>query len=301
MLKRLCIAGAVLLLLLGVGVALLYWFNAPPEGGGIQEGEPPAPLPAVEQSRPLPVGEELVYNLMWKGFSAGTTTFSVLEAVELNGRPGYHLRMATKSGSMLDSVYAIRDSIESVVDRRTGASLRFSRDVREGTFKVYRAKDTLDFDYDKKVAVYRKTKFRKEGDSIKEYPPRPIPGPLQDTLSLLYYFRNSPIRKGAPQTFLIGTRKRETELIVSVAEEKRLTLPGLGSFDALRLKLDPKAVAGQKEKVKIFLSKGEVELWVERSTCIPLQLRVSGIPLLGSADAVLHSVKGGPLAQRRKP
>jgi hypothetical protein len=316
MLRPLVIIVLVLLVLLAGTMGYFYWrLEGLPAGAAPEPGQPAAAPPPRDIG--LPVGEELVYALMWKGLAAGETTFRVIEKLPLNASPPllpgeqrlpprlragpeplvYHVQMRVRSRGALNAVFAIDNRIESWIDARTGASQRFLRHVREGTFDIYKADERLDFDYDENLAYLSRVKHKDAGPILKHSEPRPIPGPLQDTFSILYYVRHDPLAPGEEREVTVSTR-RETATVVltAAAQTETLTIPEVGSFEALRIRFGTKDPAALKEKVQVFLKEGELELQVEAATNIPLRLYVSEIPVLGEAEALLRGARRSPLA-----
>ncbi len=283
-----------LLALALAAVAVWLGIRGLPEASGL--GEHPESAPNEEPAFSLPVEEELTYAIMWKGLHAGTITLTVAERTKLRGRPAYRVVMRVDSGQVLDAVFAIHDRLESHIDAQTGASLRFARSLREGTWDPYKADDRVDFDYGAGVSRYRATDDDDgDGSRMVEHKPRPIPGPLQDPLSLLYHVRHPVLEPGGSRTITVGTRKKSGTLRLQAGEEQTLAIPGLGTFTACRIAFSSPDKDKTSAKVRLFLKKGDLALWVDRETGVPLKLELTAVPILGSLEAVLRGARNSVL------
>ncbi|MHC4870463.1 MAG: DUF3108 domain-containing protein [Planctomycetota bacterium] len=237
------------------------------------------------------LGEKLVYVIKWKGIPAGEATFSVKPwQTRVNGRSAYYVVLETESNDFVSTFYKVRDKIKSFIDADTGHSLYFARNIREGS---YAADDFLQFDYEKNLQHYSSLKEKDGAKRRKQKAPRPIPGYLQDPLSVIYYLRHFPLTLESDYNVLVGGRKHTGILKLEVLKEEKIKLPGLGEFDAVAVNL----ASGEKNSrynPKIFVAKGKVTVWVEKNTNIPIMINV-GVPILGTADVVLKRSTNSPL------
>jgi hypothetical protein len=237
------------------------------------------------------LGERLTYLIKYKGIPAGQAVFSVKRITKAQGRRAWYLTLETESNDAISMLYPVRDKVKSYVSAETGHSLLFQRNLSEGD---YRADDSLEFDYEKNMQYYRAVDFDGREHTRREKPPRPIPGPVQDPLSVIYYLRHFPLETGESKDVLIGTRKRTNVLRVTALREEEVTLPGVGVFDANVVRLANGEKGGEYD-AEVFVSSGDITLWVEKHTNIPLILNV-GLPRpLGSAAGVLQATRNSPL------
>lgn len=277
-----------------VASVLLLWWLMPglPSASGLANSSTPVP---VENYR-LPVGEKLTYALMWDNLHAGVAILSVQDQVTVNGVSTYHLRMKVDTGDILNAIYAVHDKMDSFVDAVNGSSLRFVRSIREGTWKIYKADEQIDFDYQEKLARRKATQYQhglSVGQKVKR--PYPVPGPLHDPLSFLYYFRNNPLKPDTPHSIILGGRKECATHMISLGQSERLNIPGLGIFDACKIVFESKDLTGKHKGLNLFLAEGDLDLWIDRKTGIPLKLRLQGLPILGSAEVILRGAETSPL------
>lgn len=280
---------AILLLLCGlvVGVAVaagIFLQRGLPAAGGVTGS-------ARVQIDSLPCGERLSYALMWGEVRAGRITLSLDEATPTDPPETAQAKLTVASGETLDAVFMVRDTVESWFAPATAATIRFRRKVREGTFKVYRADETLVYD---PGAGRMRRATEGEQDRVE---PRESPGPVvHDPLSLLYAFRLEPLAPGEVREVRVATRKSVSTVEVRAGEPQQRLVEGLGTFAAMPVTLHP--VAGAK-KLELFLKEGDLRLWVEQSTSTPLIIEVTGVPVVGTVRAVLRDARGSPLANRR--
>ncbi|MFW5857146.1 MAG: DUF3108 domain-containing protein [Planctomycetota bacterium] len=248
-------------------------------------------MPAKTLDAVTRLGERLTYLIKYKGIPAGQAVFSVKRVTKTQSQRAYYLTLETESNDAISMLYPVRDKVKSYVSAETGHSLLFQRTLSEGD---YRADDSLEFDYEQNLQYYRAVDYDGNEHTRREKPPRPIPGHVQDPLSVLYYLRHFPLAVGESQRVLIGTRKRTNVLKVTALREEEVTIPGVGVFDANVIRL-ANGEEGTEYDAEVFVSSGDITLWVEKHTNMPLILNV-GLPRpLGSATGVLHNSRNSPL------
>ncbi len=252
--------------------------------------------PAFNLENVARVGEKLVYAVKWKAFPAGRMTLRVKRKVNVRGRLAFAFEMHIESNDFLDMIYAVDTRVTSIADLQTGMSYLLKRRLREGRRKV---DDRLEFDYVHKgddqtlqpVSKYSKIK----NGATHHSQPRPIPGPLQDCLSAIYYLRNFKFANpGEKCRFLIGSRKTVDVVTINVLKHEKLRLGRLGTYDCVVV--EPK---GDKEDARTTLiaARGSARIWLEKNTRIPLMLVVA-VPI-GNAKVVLIKAENCNLRQFR--
>ena len=241
------------------------------------------------------IGEKLTYLAKWKGIPAGTATLEVKRQAQIRGRPVYVVELHSISNDFLSLVYEVDSTIRSFIDVEDGRSHLFKRNGKEGRRNL---NDSLEFDYTRKredgvpepVSVYSKMKNGQLTTNL----PRPIPGPLQDSLSIIYYMRKLDLHeKGSCHEVLLGSRKRTDIVTIQVLGSEQITLPSkIGTFECIKVepKGDPHA-----DRTNIVVSKGTAVFWLEKNTRIPLMAEVD-IPI-GSLKLYLVKAENTPLAE----
>jgi len=248
-------------------------------------------MPARDLAQVAQIGERLVYGIKWKGLAAGQATLSVNRKTSVSGRPTYYLSLETASNDFLSTFYHVEDRVRSYVDADTGRSVLYVRDLREGGST---ANDYVQFDYDRNLQYYRPVRTEVQETRAPQPPPRPIPGPVQDPLSVVYYLRHFSLEPGETREIAVGRRGKTALLEVTAKHVDRISLPGLGEFEALVVELEDSA-AGGPYAPNLFVARGATRVWVERHTRIPLMARTS-LPKIGAVEVLLHHAANCPLA-----
>jgi len=199
-------------------------------------------LTTAQLVRPFAPGEKLNYSAWFNFIKGGESSLEILDVVEINGAPAYHVRSVTRSQPFFYRFYKVRDYMDSWIDTSGQFSRRFSKSLREGK---YRKKYSVNFDYEAGVAV-----SASDRDSI--------PPMVQDGLSLFYYVRTLDIKVGdiirinyfdndSLRPFLIKVEKIETVKAPIGERECFVLAPFLESGKPLK----------HKSKVTIYLSADE--------------------------------------------
>ncbi len=220
------------------------------------------------------IGEKLTYLVKWKGIPAGTATLEVKRQAQIRGRPVYVVELHSVSNDFLSLVYDVDSTIRSFIDVEDGRSHLFRRNGKEGRRNL---DDSFEFDYDRKredgilepASIYSKMKNGQLTTNL----PRPIPGPLQDSLSIIYYMRKLDLNeKGIGHEVLVGSRKRTDIVTIKVLGFEQVTLPAkMGTFECIKVepKGDPHA-----DHTNIVVTKGTAVFWLEKNTRIPIMAQV---------------------------
>ncbi len=190
-------------------------------------------------------GEKLTYSVSWSTvIEAGIAVLEVKEGNEVEGKPTYDLLSNTRSVGVLDLVYPVRDTVESVIDAHELYSLSFrlqeshGKKTRQRTMDYDRAKGTV------RVSVNNGT------PAIYAVPDR-----IQDALSSLYYVRTRDdfvIGKAIVVDVHDGDKTYAVE--VHVMGREHIKTPA-GEFDTIKVKTYPKYEG-------VFMHKGEIYMWL---------------------------------------
>jgi len=230
------------------------------------------------------VGEKLEYAVKWKGIPAGRISLDVKRKKIMRGREVLQLEMHTLTNDFLSVMYPVDSTVKSYVDARTGQSYLFRRKLREGSRRV---DDRLEFDCTAKddtgkiepLSFYSKVK---NGETIKNAP-RPIPGPVQDALSMVYYMRHLKFTEvGQEHQVLVGSKKRTDIVTVKAIKFERRTVTPFGTFDCVVV--EPTG-DNEAEGDDLVAASGSASIWLEKNTGMPLMLSVN--VKIGTATATL--------------
>ena len=113
------------------------------------------------------------YNVIGVFVNAGTATFNT-DLVKINNKPVYHVVAEGVTNRKYDWIFKVRDRYESYFDAETFQSLRFIRNIHEGSFKH---KEDVYFNHAKKTA--------KSGDKTFK-----LKGNVLDVINAMYFARN---------------------------------------------------------------------------------------------------------------
>ncbi len=249
--------------------------------------------PDIPLQRYVRTGEELRYQANWRGFPAGSIRLTAKRLVTLQNRPVFVFELNVESNDFLSAFYPVSTSINSYVDAQNGRSYLIRRRVAERNRQY---KDRLEFKYDFRLPNGLPdpiSKYSMVGDNGKEVAshPFPIPGNMQDMVSVIYYIRGVNLHKvGDSCSLLVGGRKKPVITNIIVTGEERITVPNLGSFDCLVV--EPHT-DGTNLSGNLVATRGGEKVWLERNSRIPVQ--VSAELPMGSVFATLVQAENSEL------
>lgn len=252
----------------------------------------PLPLDQVTQ-----VGEKLVYRIKWQGVPAGELTLRTRRLLSVYGnRRAIIFEMHSQSNDFVSVFYPVDSIIKSYADVATGQSYMFRRNIKEGK-RRFNTSQKFIYNYvtnsGKKQAVSIYSKTKKNQTSTK--PPQPIPGPVQDPLSLVYYLRHFSFDEiGQQHRILVGGRKRTEIITVTAIKFEPLKLK-LGTFDCVVV--EPTGEKGVKRD-NLCVATGTALVWLEKNTRIPLRISVK-VPIGQVTATLIKATKTNLLEHRR--
>ena len=190
-------------------------------------------------------GETLTYDISWsRMISAGTATMEVKEEKLPDGRDGLKFVVTGRSVGLLDKVYPVNDSVESIFDPQTRES--FSYRLRENYGGKKRRRE-LAFDHARNIVV------SKLNDDPAET--LAVPDHVQDGLSMLYYLRTrEDFVVGKIFTIEVHDSSKNWSIEIHTLGRERLKTP-MGEFATVKVKTYPKYQGA-------FMNKGEVFIWL---------------------------------------
>ncbi|HEX2608664.1 MAG TPA: DUF3108 domain-containing protein [Flavisolibacter sp.] len=127
-------------------------------------------------------GEQIYFNVYYTvaGVYVNAGSASFINNLEtLNGRPVYHVTGAGGSRPSYDWIYKVKDVYETFIDTATMKTLKFLRNVSEGSTKIY---ENVAFNRSANTAVTQKGVYK-------------VPACVQDVLSSIYQVRNIDFSK----------------------------------------------------------------------------------------------------------
>jgi len=194
-------------------------------------------------------GETLTYDISWSGiFSSGTATMTV-EAQRLpDGREVLRFMVQGRTVGLMDKIYPVSDTVQSVFDPQLMQSLSYSLRETYGSKKRLRV---TEFDHGRKTAICR----------LDEDPPEvlAISDRVQDGLSLLYVLRtreDHPIGRRTDVEVVDSGKNWTIEVAVLAREQVRTPA---GEFSTIKIRMHPKYKG-------VYQDKGIVYLWLTDDT-----------------------------------
>ena len=224
------------------------------------------------------VGERLTYGLSWGIVSAGTATFEIAERQTLDGRSVIKVVHTAKSNDFISAFYPVNNRVETLLDEEATYPHRLLFKRREG-----KRKNDIEVIFDQ--AAHRATVTKDGNTETMEVPPE-----VQDTLSVLYFFRAfRSVDVGSSTIIHVNHDKKNYRLELRVEGTERLRGP-LGEFDTVRIL----AIMPFKG---LFLNEGNIRVWVTNDPArVPVLMKAKVI--IGSVSATLNAVEGVTLAAR---
>ncbi len=205
---------------------------------------------------PFGPGEILDFQIKYSKLSVGRARLELGEIEEHRGHRAMTILSRAKSAKWMDSVYKVRDEVESIMDLNRMHSLSFSKRLREGK---YRADMAAEFLHEESLARY-------DDGSEREL----LPG-SQDILTALLYIRSFPLEVGMLLHIPIHDGKKSYPLRVAVIERERVTTV-MGEFDCLVLEpsLESGGLFKSEGRMLIYLSDDERRLPVKLRAKAPV-------------------------------
>ena len=128
-------------------------------------------------------GEQLHFSLAWLRMTGGEARMSV--DPQTNGQ--IKIESIAESNSLFAKIYPVRDEIESIVNAETFSTLRFQKTLNERNRKK---SELTVIDPDRRIAL-------RKGKEI------PVPNPVMDPLSTIYFLRTLDLTPGKKHYFTI--------------------------------------------------------------------------------------------------
>lgn len=174
----------------------------------------------------FPVGEKLAYQVHWGILPVGTAEIAS-SWVEEGGRTYLAARFRAWSNRLIDRIYRVEDTVETLVDPVTFLPLRVEKRLSEGRLRF---DDVLTFDHERGRARWEN---RVTGKSV-EYA---VPANAQDIVSFLYSLRREPLRPAQEIATAIAVDNRMWDFIIRVGRREDIRLPAFGAVPCVRVRV----------------------------------------------------------------
>ena len=224
-------------------------------------------------------GEKLTFDIKYGIVTAGQATLEVQETTLRDSVEVYQITSRARTTSFFDRIFKVRDEIESIMDKETLLSHRFTKRLNEGRYQQYR----IHFYYPEQgFSLYMRYSFQKgefEEERIE------IPENTQDILSAFYWVRKQDLTPGE-SVFVDVTadgRNYTAEIKVHQPETVR-TIFGRKECLVLEPILEGEA---------IFKQTGDILIWVTNDK-YKIPVRMTSQVVFGSFSANLISAENVP-------
>ena len=217
-------------------------------------------------------GETLDYTVTWMKVTGGTArmTISPLDDAQ------YRITSVVKSGGGLGRLFKIRDEIETTVAREDFSTLKIVKKLDERGDKML---ETITIEDG--IAYRKRKKVRKT----------PVPRPVFDSISVIYYFRTLELAPGKSYELNLIDGGKLYTVHGNVVKREQITT-SMGTFNALLV--EPQmASAGVQREERLFIWYSDDE------RRLPLRIRTE--VKFGSVTATLNKVTEGVTASDPPP
>jgi len=195
-------------------------------------------------------GENLTFAIRWGVITGGYATLGVPSIDLIGQEPAYHILSEARSTGVVETFYKVRDRNEAWMDTGSPRSLRYSKRISEGKYKVDQV-----VDLDHEARTFHMTEVRHDKNDAKEEKKGEIPSNVLDVLSSLYYIRSMPLEVGKSFTIDVHSGDKTWPLLVNVKKLEKIKVKA-GKFLCYR-------VEPVLREPGIFISKGKkMEVWM---------------------------------------
>ena len=247
-----------------------------PRAFSAEERKTAAISPLIQAFTP---GEMLTYEISWsKIVTAGTAVMEVRGERLPNGRKVFRFIATSRSVGVVDKVYPVNDTVESLFDPQIMQSLSFNISESHGKRKRRRS---LTFDHAGRTVV----------STVNNDPPQTmiIPERVQDALSSLFYLRTmEDFTIGKTHVIEVHDSGKNWSVEVFTLGREKVKTPA-GEFNTIKVKTFPRYEG-------VFMNKGEIFIWLtDDSRKIPVLMK-STISI-GSIVTTMTDMKLGEVAR----
>ena len=219
--------------------------------------------PPLEQS--FAGGETIVFSLTYFGMAGGTATMTI--AAVPNDATRIRITSLAQTSSSFSHIYKVRDSLETIVGRSDFSTLYYRKQQNEGG----RKKDEVT------VIDQARGTFTRKGKT------KPVPRPIFDPLSLIYYLRLQDLTPGRSYKFTVLADGKIYPSEVAVTRRETITTDA-GKFNCLVLQPKVKGVG-------IFRDEdSDLTIWYS-DDARHLPVRIRSDVKIGTITASLKQVK----------
>ena len=214
-------------------------------------------------------GESADYQVKYGIFSVGRGSMQVMKIDTVRGRESWHIQFRVRGGV---PGFRVNDRMESWIDTKTLASLRFYQQLDQGNYERER-----------RFEIYPGSTYVED-----EREPQPTVALPLDDGSFLYFIRTIPLEVGQEYSFERYFRPDRNPVRIQVLRKERIRVPA-GEFETIVIRPTIKARG-------IFSEDGHAEVWLtddDRRLMVQMKSRMK----VGSLNLYLRSYTPPTAAQ----
>jgi len=222
----------------------------------------------------LPENERLLYDIKYGMISAGSSTFNTIKTT-FEDEDAWRIYTTAQTNSVFDKVFKVRDTIESIATYDSLYSLKFTKNMSEGSYRQHRIHRNY---LKEKYSVYLRFnhKINKFIDTIIE-----IPSNTYDLLSAMSKIRTLQLEPGDEIPLNVTVDGKNYDAIISVLRKEEIKTI-LGNKQCLVIEPALKGDA-------IFKQTGVIHVWItddDKKIPVLLQSKV----IFGHFRAILTDI-----------
>lgn len=215
---------------------------------------PPGSFPQPMGGWSLPQRETLTYAVDWRVFPAGNATVHL----ESDG-PDEHITVAGDSSGAINLLFRVSDRFESTLNRSTGCSESFNRQIMEGRRQVHS---------EQRIDGAHRISYYSEQNLVSHrqvHETTQIPPCVTDMLSGLFYAGSQPLEPGTSFQLPIVSGNHVTDVTLHVEARETVRTP---TTTYRTVRVQPMADSGPARK------RGKLWIWYsDDDRHIPVQMR----------------------------
>ncbi|MBD3167580.1 DUF3108 domain-containing protein [bacterium] len=211
-------------------------------------------------SIPFGVGERLRYHMDFAFVRAGLSEMMLLGVDSTTSQPAFHFRSRVRSTSGIDLVYKVRDVVQSWFDMDSLYSVRFEKDIREGSF---RSRKYLDYNHHTQWASISNEFGPKGVTAIEQW--------THNIISALYWVRTQPLEKGKDLRIPLHDIDKQYPMVVRVYGRETVEVPA-GRYECWKVEpmVESEGLFKQAGRLWVWLSDDEHRIPVKMNSKIPV-------------------------------
>ncbi len=228
-------------------------------------------------------GEKLTFSIKYGIITAGQAVLEVSETVYHDTIDCYLIRSTSRTNSFFDTVFKVRDKIESVLDKKRFVSYKFTKKLKEGLYRQHR----IHFYYpDQNFSLY--LKYSKKHKRFKEKRME-IPSDTQDILSAFYWTRTQDLEVGKSVFINVTVDGLNCNTEIKILRKEEIeTIFGMKECLVIEPVLLGEAIFKQTGNILVWITNDEYKVPVKMESKI----------IFGSFKAILKDAENVPYTNK---